>query len=534
MPVLVLIDRWNSFFPEHVALWRGGFAARLRSQLEERVLPQYLAVQRWYAAKGAPIARARLADQGTWSASGEWLLALFDVQSAAESARYFIPLTLAFEESAAAQSERWSRLRSAAVARVRQQARTGVLADALADEEFCRALVDQIGLGGERPLAVGRLRFTPTSAYAELRGERGAELAIGQPLAQSSNTALRVGERLFLKLLRRIEPGIHPEFEIGRFLTEIAHFANIVPLAGAVEYVGGDGSVATLVLLQAFIQNQGDGWDYTVNYLVRFLEDRRTAAPVPADAHGVYLALMHTLGERTAGLHRALATPTSDPDFAAEPVTPQDIARWRSRVRDEAHATLDILARLDELPEPLRAGASALYAKRAALLERIELAAPAAAQGLKIRHHGDFHLGQVLLKRNDWVITDFEGEPGRPLAARREKSTPLRDVAGMLRSFTYARSVAMQRCAMQSHDDCSRWQPLLLAWERETREQFLAAYAAGVRDSGLYGGPFEEARPLVQLFELEKALYELRYELRNRPEWAGIPLATLIEFAGAA
>jgi maltose alpha-D-glucosyltransferase/alpha-amylase len=531
-PVLVLIDRWNSFFPEHVALWRGGLAARLRSQLEERVLPGYLATQRWYAGKGAPITGARLADQAPWTASGECLFALFDVQSAAESARYFVPLTLAFEDIASAQPERWNRLRAAAVARVRQQARTGVLADAFADETFCRMLVEQIGQGGELPLAQGRLRFTPTSVYAELRGEPDAELVVAQPLATSSNTALRVGERLFLKALRRVESGIHPELDIGRFLTEVAHFPNIVPLAGAVEYVGSDGSVATLALLQAFIQNQGDGWEYTVSHLVRFLEDRRTAPRVPQDAHNVYLALIHMLGERTAGLHRALATPTDNPDFGGEPLSGADLELWRSRVDEEARATLDMLSRLDELPQSVRADAGALYARRDALLRRIDALVPAAVHGIKIRHHGDFHLGQVLLKRNDWVIADFEGEPARPLAARREKSTPLRDVAGMLRSFTYARSVAMQRCTAESHEDCARWRPALLAWERATRAAFLAAYEAGVRDSELYGD-FREARPLIELFELEKALYELRYELRNRPDWAGIPLTTLLELAGA-
>jgi len=242
--------------------------------------------------------------------------------------------------------------------------------------------------------------------------------------------------------------------------------------------------------------------------------------------------LMHMLGERTAGLHRALATPTDNPDFGAEPVSGADLELWRNRVREEAQSTLDMLSRLDDLPESVRADAGALYARRDALLRRIDALAPGAVHGMKIRHHGDFHLGQVLLKRNDWVIVDFEGEPARSLAERREKSTPLRDVAGMLRSFTYARSVAMQRCTLESHEDCARWQPILLAWERATHAAFLSAYEAGVRDSELYDD-FRGTRPLLELFELEKALYELRYELRNRPDWAGIPLATLLELAGA-
>jgi maltose alpha-D-glucosyltransferase / alpha-amylase len=528
-PVLVLIDRWHSFFPEHVALWRSGLAARLRSQLEERALPQYIATQRWYAGKGARVARARMADQAVWGArGGEWLVALFDVESAAEIARYFIPLTLAFQDR---DEQQWGRLQAAAVARARQHARTGVLADAFADEGFCRALVEQIGHGGEQALAHGRLRFTPTKAYPELRGEASAELSSGLPLAQSSNTALRVGERLFLKAFRRIEPGVSPELEMGRFLTEVAHFPHVVPLAGAIEYIAGDGTPATLMLLQAFVQNQGDGWDYTVNYLVRFLEDRRTAAPVPADAHGSYLALMHTLGERAADLHRALATPTDDPAFVAEPVTFEDIEQWRHRVREELTVTFELLSRAQDLPDSVRAQAAALVVRREALLSGLEALPEAVAQGLKIRHHGDFHLGQVLIQRNDFVIADFEGEPARPLAMRRQKGSPLRDVAGMLRSFLYARSVAIRRCMLESHEDCERWQPLLEVWEGEARAQFLAAYAARVRGSALYAS-FEETRPLLALFELEKALYELRYELRNRPDWISIPLGSLLALAG--
>jgi maltose alpha-D-glucosyltransferase/alpha-amylase len=529
-PVLVLIDRWNSFFPDHVALWRSGLATRLRSQLEDRVLPHYIAAQRWYAAKGAPIKSARLTDHATWSADGgEWLLALFDVENRDGAMRYFIPLSLAFQDR---EEPRWGKLQAAAVARVRQQALTGVLADAFADECFCRALVDQIGARGERALAHGRLVFTPTKAYAELRGDPAAELAIGVPLAQSSNTALKIGERLFLKAFRRVEAGLNPELEIGRFLTEVAQFANVVPLAGAVEYIAEDGTPLTLALLQSFVQNQGDGWDYTLNYLVRFLEDRRTATPLPADAHGAYLALIHTLGQRTAELHCALATPTEDPSFAAEPVTREDVTAWRDRVLREAEATFALLTPADKLPETLRVNAAALVAAYPAFVARIGAIAPSAAKGIKIRHHGDYHLGQVLLKRNDFVIVDFEGEPGRPLAERRNKGSPLKDVAGMLRSFDYARYAAMQRCTLESREDCGKWEPLLFSWERETRAAFLSAYEARARAGKLYR-TFADVRPLLELFEIEKALYELRYELGNRPDWAGIPLGSLLALAAS-
>jgi maltose alpha-D-glucosyltransferase/alpha-amylase len=199
-------------------------------------------------------------------------------------------------------------------------------------------------------------------------------------------------------------------------------------------------------------------------------------------------------------------------------------------VRAEAEKTLDMLAqRATELPAAVIPEADALLSRREILLKRIDAAVPGPLRGLKTRHHGDYHLGQVLLKRNDFIIVDFEGEPGRPLAERRVKHSPLRDVAGMLRSFTYARRTGMQRCTVQSADDCSRWDALLDKWETDVRSLFIATYDTIARPAGLYQS-LEEAQPLLTLFEVEKALYETRYELGNRPDWASIPLRSLITF----
>jgi maltose alpha-D-glucosyltransferase / alpha-amylase len=529
VPVLVLTDGWNSLFPERVAIWRRGLAERLRTQLERQALPRYIAAQRWYATKGAAIARAHLADERVQAASGvEWLLGLFDVECGAESARYFIPLTLAVGEGL---QEAVGRLQAAAVARVRQQARTGLLADAFADERFCRMLVEEVGRGAEQPLAHGRLRFTATRAYADLRGDPALELPVSAPLASSSNTALLLGDRLFLKGYRRIRTGINPELEVGRFLTEVAHFPNIVPVAGAVEYVGPDGTVATLVLLQGFVRNQGDLWTYTANYLARFIEDRRTGTPPPANAHAVYLSLIRTLGTRTAEMHRAFATPTDDPLFAAEPIEESDVRQWRSRAAADAAAALELVSQPREIPEARRREAEDLLRRRVEPDAYEELAAMA-TKGVKIRHHGDYHLGQVLLQRNDFVIVDFEGEPARSLEERRRKSSPLRDVAGMLRSFAYARHAALRADGAQSGDDQARLDPMLAEWERECRAAFLEAYDTIAREAGLYPS-LADVQPLLKLFETEKAVYELRYEIQNRPEWVGIPLRCLAEAASA-
>jgi maltose alpha-D-glucosyltransferase/alpha-amylase len=529
LPVLVLVEGWNSFFPERVAVWRANLATRLRTQLENRVIPHYVATQRWYAGKGSPVVSARLIDYGGRERSLEqWLVTLFAIESRTETHLYFIPLAIAIEDG---EESRWKKLQPAAIARVRQQATVGVLADACTDEKFCHTVVDAIGAARELPTHVGHIRCSATRLYPELRGDPAVELTVTPTPGQSSNTTVRVGEHFFLKIYRKLQPGVNPELEIGRYLTEVAHFPNIVPVAGAVEYEGQDGTVITLALLQSFVMNQGDGWDYTVNYLVRFLEDRRIGAPLLEDTHGLYIALMKTLATRTAELHVALSRPTSDPAFAPEPITMEDIAAWRSHALAEAEATLDLLANGgSQLSPAVQADADSLLKRRALLLRRIEASAATLPKGIKTRRHGDYHLGQVLLKRNDFVLVDFEGEPGRTLPERRRKHSPLTDVAGMLRSFAYARRAAMQHNSLKTADHRAELEALLETWEEETRQAFITAYDEIARANGLYDS-LEEMQPLLRLFEIEKALYEVRYEIGNRPDWASIPLRSLIAFA---
>ncbi len=526
LPVLVLVEGWNSFFPEKVAAWRAGLARRLRAQLDERIVPQYIAAQRWFAGKGAAIGSVRLLDHAErQDPLPRWFAGIYSVESDGVSDHYFVPLAIAFEDT---EEARWRRLQPAALARVRQQATVGVLADACGDDGFAHAIIDAIGASAELPTQKGRVRFTPAALYTELRGDAAAELPVTPTGAQTSNTTLRVGDAFFLKIYRRLQPGLNPELEIGRYLTEVAHFPNIVPVAGAVEYTDSESTGYTMVLLQAFVPNQGDGWTYTVDYLARFLEDRRSSVPMLDDAHGLYLSLVRTLGIRTAELHRALAGSTADPAFAPEPITAEDVAAWSAATRAAAESTLALLAsRLQDLPAAAAGDAHALLARRDALLRRIEDCNAAAPRGLKTRRHGDYHLAQVLLKRNDFVIVDFEGEPGRPLAERRRKHSPLTDVAGMLRSFAYARHAALERCALQGGDDCGRWEPQLQAWEQETRRAFLACYDEIAGTTGIYES-LRQAQPLLALFEIDKALYELRYELGNRPDWTRIPLHSLL------
>ena len=336
---------------------------------------------------------------------------------------------------------------------------------------------------------------------------------------------------MFLKICRKLQPGINPGVEIGRYLTEVAHFPNCVPLAGFIEYRRGDGATCTLALLQAFVTNQGDGWDYTVNHLVRFLEERVTGGTAPADAHGLHLALMRTLATRTAQLHGALAAASSDPAFAPEPISAEDLGAWSRATRAAATATLQMLAeRAAALPPAAAAEAVTLLAQRAALLRSIGTVGRTAPRGVRTRCHGDYHLGQVLLKRNDFIITDFEGAPDRSLAERRRKHSPLTDVASMLRSFAYARQMALQQCSLISAHERGKWEPQLEEWEQQARRVFLASYDELACASGLYAS-FEEMAPLLRLFELDTALADLRHELLNRVEWAEVPLRRLAALA---
>jgi maltose alpha-D-glucosyltransferase/alpha-amylase len=339
---------------------------------------------------------------------------------------------------------------------------------------------------------------------------------------------LRVGDGLFLKIYRKLQPGLNPELEIGRYLTEVAHFPNIVPVVGAAEYIDQESVTYTMALLQAFVANQGDGWTYTLDYLARFLEDRRSGVPMLDDAHGLYLSQVKTLAIRTAELHRALARPTDDPAFSPEPIAAADVAAWGAATRAAAETTLTLLAsRLPQLSAAAAADAQALLARRESLLRRIANCTATVPHGLKTRRHGDYHLGQVLLKRNDFVIVDFEGEPARTLAERRGKHSPLTDVAGMLRSFAYARHAALERSGQQGGDDYSRWEAQLRAWEQEARRTFIASYDQVASISGLYES-LQGSGPLLTLFEIDKALYEVRYELGNRPDWTRIPLQSLL------
>jgi len=532
-PTVVLFDGWLSLFRERVVPWRIGMAEKTRQQFENDTLPRYIETQRWYSAKGAVIERARIAEQALWQeAKLTWLMAMVDLDTSASGERmsYFLPLALAWEDR---DEERVRSLSGAAVAKIRQQAEVGVMGDAFADASFCRAVVHAMATRREVPSAQGKIVFRATAAFTDIAGRNYATLNVDPPRGSSSNTVVSMGERLMLKGYRRLRVGLNPELEMGLYLTDVAHFPNCARLAGMVEYVGNDGQVRLLGMLQAFIANQGDGWTYALEYLKRHLEQYRTTPAgdaLPVNAHEAFLEMMRVLATRTAELHRALAQPSRDPAFVPQPLARAEILAYRQRALDEAKQTLDLLAaNLDAIVGADRERATAVLERRAAVVARIESIASESETGLKIRIHGDYHLGQVLVTKNDFVIIDFEGEPGHSLETRRAKHSPLRDVAGMLRSFAYAQQSALRSVA-HNEAEAARLAPLARGWEMEVRNAFLAAYAAAAQGSPMLYSALKPGEGLLGLFELEKVLYELRYEIGNRPAWAGIPLQGILDW----
>jgi maltose alpha-D-glucosyltransferase/alpha-amylase len=524
-PWLVLFDGLRSF-DIGAAGERRAAAERLVAQLENAIVPAYLDGQRWYAGKERGAATVKLESICRWQGSrGAWLLAFADVRFArGDAQQYFLPLAIDWAP------ERASSQAAHALAQVREHSKTGLLSDAFAHPDFVRDVLSALAVGEPVGCPGGQIGFTATRAFDGLLPESidDAEIKL---TADSSNFAMLIGGKLFLKAFRRLRAGVHPEWEMGRFLTERSPCAAIVPTAGAIVLTRSGGEETMLAIVQAAVANQGDGWRYTLQYLERCVDDATTRAAdgqILAVDHSPYLLLVRALARRTAELHRALAVKSGDPAFDPEPFDTASLADWVERVRIEADATLATLeSRLETVPDDAREMARAVLADSGAMRDWIEGQARAGVDALRTRYHGDYHLGQVLLTRNDFVITDLEGEPGRPLHERRRKGSALKDVAGMLRSFDYARAVAARHFAATRQADGAGVAALLEEWRAAARAEFVAAYRDALGDCAVYPRARTDGDRLLRLATFERLFYEIRYELEQRPEWVAVPLRDL-------
>ena len=498
-----------------------------------QALSMFLSTQRWFAGKGGCIERVECDCHDIGFDQAGWLLARIRVWLAgqAEPQDYGLPLALAWDDEGDDQPRP---PRSCTLARVRIGARIGLLYDACAREAFSQSILRMMAGNVRIPLGEGWLKFSSTRVFRQWAGEAPGSLSVKCLSLDSSNATLNIGGRMLLKVYRRLRAGINPELEMGRFLSDVAGFGNVAPLAGALEYADGNGTVIALALVQGFIDNQGDAWSYTQDYLRCFLGDclQQPDALRAADGqvHGRYRRFAATLGRRTGELHRVLALHTGDPAFDPEPITVADLEAWSTRIRNQVAATLDRLKSAQSgLPESMQALAATVLDAREAVLARCVAPALSDPLPMKTRCHGDYHLGQVLLVGDDVIIIDFEGEPLRPLQERRAKHTPLRDVVGLLRSFNYAAHAALRQATTAGMGQWQMLAPHVRVWEEQARSAFLEGYAQAAR--GCASDPDDpwQVQALLELLTLEKASYELRYELDNRPDWLVIPLGGLCE-----
>ena len=529
-----------------------------RAELEN-LLPSYLQGRRWFGGKARRIKAAEIVEAvpvpHAAPATHVTLVRVEYLEGDPET--YVLPLACALGEEG-------NRVREAfpqgVVARLVGKDGEGVLYDALRDPRVCEGLLEAIARHRRLRGTAGEIVATPTHAFRRLRGPMDVPLVPSLMKAEQSNTSVVYGDRLILKLFRRPEEGVNPDLEIGTFLTEKAHFPHTPPVAGALEYRRGLEEPVTLAVLQGFVPNQGDAWGYALDALGQYFEHvaahggtppgalltpRSLSAlleePLPPPVQeliGAYGEAARLLGQRTGELHVALASDMSDPAFAPEPFSAlYQRSLYQSR-RNLTGQVFQLLRRyVRERPEAAGEDARKVLDLEGEVRKRFRSVLDLKITAMRIRIHGDYHLGQVLYTGKDFVIIDFEGEPARSLSERRIKRSPLRDVAGMLRSFHYAAYTALlgevDGGAVRP-EDLAALEPWARLWHQWVSSTFLKAYLE-VADRG----PFlprsrEETAALLDTYVLEKAVYELGYELNNRPEWVKQPLRGILQHLEAA
>jgi maltose alpha-D-glucosyltransferase/alpha-amylase len=500
--------------------WRSLLRGRSKSILERDVLPAFLASRRWYANRGR-LATTHIAGTVPIVATDPDLgVALLEAKDKRETANYLLPLTI-----------KWTRFdrerqNPSALAAVRQGPREGTLLDATADPSFISLLLENLRAGRTTEADDRRIEFAPTASFPKDR-----PLPIQDVRAvdtEQSNTTVLVGTDYVVKLFRRLEPGLNPEIEVGHFLTETAAFSHAPPLLGTVE-MEENGAHSAVAVVHGFVQNQGDAWTVTNAYLDRFVEEQRLLTAEAAghsDEQAAYLRLMDHVGRRVAELQLALASRDDIAAFAPEPIAAGDVRNWTEGILQRAERALgDLARRRSDLAENDRQLVDALLSYRDSLPLRLRELLPETIDAMKIRHHGDFHLGQMLIVKDDISIIDFEGEPRRSLEERRRKAPAARDVAGLIRSIDYSATAALERALKSAPDEHGKLAHALEDWREHSVAAFMSAYRSSLSDTRLWPQSIEAADRLLDFFLLEKAFYEIEYELAHRPDWLRVPLA---------
>jgi len=505
--------------------------ARARGVFERDVLPGHLARTRWYPNRNPKDIHPTLTSAVPFCDIGDnrpWL-AFFETTDHDVKERYLLPMQI---EWVRFDREHYN---PRALAAVRQGAREGTLLDVAIDQIFIALLLRNL----DQKLTVEenglRLEFRPTSKFAD-RPIRQPERIRAVENERSNSTSM-IDNDYAVKIYRKLSVGIYPEIEMGRFLTEVAGFANTPALLGSVELVEGEQRSA-IGVVHEFIENQGDGWSVTSAYLDRFVDEQRllTASKrqPESEQQQPYLRLMSQTGLRLAEMHVALAGNSALADFAPEPTGSENVQRWIADMMSRADRVFDALAqRRDAARETDRPLIDEVLALRASLHDRLTALLLPDIGGLNIRLHGDLRLGETLIVKDDIFIIDFEGEPHRPLAERRRKAPAARDVASLIRSIDYSVTAALERAVKAAPDEQGRLAAALSDWRDRSSAAFLAGYHESMTDRRLWPADPHAARALLNFFLLEKCFYEIEYRLPQRPEWLPVPLNGILRILSA-
>jgi len=530
----------------------GGWEAALvggSKEALEAVLLGYIPQRRWFGGKARRIKTATITDVVSvpGAEGNSYLTSVVIGYAEGDPDTYMLPVAYANAAEAPHILERWPQ---SAVAWIRNQGEDarGLLYDALGPPNFAEAILGAIARRRRAAGGMGTLVGSTTRAFARLRGPETIRLEAQLSVAEQSNNSVIFGERLMLKVFRRLEEGVNPELEVGRFLTEKTTFSHIAPLAGSLEYRRAKGEPISIAILQAYVPNQGDAWQYTLNTLAHFFTapelvgaqppamprslleaSKLEPSEIASKVIGGYLDSARLLGRRTAELHAALASDPDDPAFAPERITALDQRSIYQSLSGLSMRATDLLrTQLNKLPADARDEGRKVLELESRITHILKSFLARRLNTTRIRVHGDYHLGQVLYTGHDFVIIDFEGEPTRSLYERRLKRLAMRDVAGMLRSFSYASQAALR----SEHAPAGRLAELhswSRFWADSVSAVFLKSYLSTAGSASWVPQSQEDLELQLTTMLLEKALYELRYEMNLRPDWVRIPLRGILD-----
>jgi len=527
--------------------WTNVFEGRACERLLDEALTEFLGRSRWFGGKARTIRKITIYEDVPFGSGSSMvhllILRVSYVEGAPEG--YLLPLGFAGGDR---MRQILDEFPGAAVARLKAEGEEGILYDAVYDEALRSHFLEMIA--GRKQLKGFRGRFIayPGKSFKRILGDKSPSLGSSVVKAEQSNSSILYENLFFLKLYRRVSEGANPDAEIVRFLTESAGFPYAPPFAGMIEYRRTGLDTVVIAQLQGFMPSQGDAWTYTVDVIRNYFERVLTAEaegqaipeigpslfdlffsdipPLLQELIGaVYLDMAALLGRRTGELHVALSSDPGYPGFEPEPFSLLYQRSVYQSMRSLTRRVMQVLAKnLERLPEEAREEASRVLASEAKILSVYQKILGKKITAMKTRFHGDYHLGQVLFTGKDFVIIDFEGEPARSLSERRLKRSPVRDVAGMIRSFHYAVYSALLKYSQHGPEDTAGLQAWADVWYHYVSGVFLSSYMGTVRDTPVMPKDRDEFGVLLQCFLLEKAVYELGYELNNRPDWVIIPL----------